>query len=136
MTIDVEVRNTGDDPFYVYGNGFWGAYGGYAPIVLNAAGKDAFNWSNGVDAFYGLPLPPNPNDAGAFERLYGGMYYGAHFQIAAKDLVVGPGAYTIRFRYVSPAVCSLVAPSLQTLSALWNENDPILSNAVAFTVTP
>lgn len=136
MTIDVGIRNDASEPLYVYAWIYWGLDGGFMPIVRDASGKDALNYSSGPDALYGLPMPPpsNNSDISSFVELRGGAFYGRQFETAARELIDEPGTYTLQFQYRGPMFCNMFAPTLQQLPILWHENAGILSNQVTFRV--
>ena len=130
LDIDVSIWNNGPESVYLFRRMDWGVPGGIALYVQDERGKFVGPWIEFL-----LP-PPSRDDPAMFVLLDAARSYGARLHQKLKNLVPGPGKYTIQVVYHSPFSQDLYDGKLRNLNVLWVEDPKMPSNQVTLEVVP
>ena len=99
VRLETQLTNTGGDTIYLFSDVCWNP-GNFLTIhVFDARGKEVSGHSDFLRDC--LPPPPAPNDTTRFFKLEPGTFYGVVEKFDTRELVPGPGEYTMVAHYVS-----------------------------------
>jgi hypothetical protein len=130
LCMDVAIRNDGNQDVYLFQSLHWAQGGGLGPYIRDEKGKLVYFE---IDPPW---PPPPPDDPTLLLCLEEGHFYGLREVRHIKDLVPGPGRYTIFVVFHPVGGRFLLPDKLRNLPVVTMDDEPINSNKVAFEVVP
>ena len=129
LHLEVQLTNTGADTLYLFDDVCWNPGNSLNIWVFDARGKEVSGNSDFLRDC--LPPPPARNDTTRFFKLKPGTFYGVRGKFDIRELVPGPGQYTLVVHYLgvlSQQWISEFGGDKMTGLPIWTRDFPKLSS--------